>query len=282
VGTPYHPPDFESYYREFTSVLPFCTEVAALSPALAEMCRRKLPRTNAVCVLPVLMDEQANGHHPHKRARGEVTFGFAARVEKLKGPMVLMEAFGAASREYPRMRLRLAGDGSQRREMSERSAALGVTDRYEYAGVYASPEERAAFMRSLDVFVMPSFTEGTPNSIIEAMAHGLPVIASDVGGIPDLLDEDSGIIVPPGDGAALAGALVRLARDAELRTRMGRAARARYQRLFSPQAVLPIFLGTYRRLAGGNGEGAHAPANGHGHPWAGKHTTRFRIATGGE
>ncbi|HZT58152.1 MAG TPA: glycosyltransferase family 4 protein, partial [Pyrinomonadaceae bacterium] len=268
VGTPYHPPDFESYYREFTSVLPFCSEVAALSPALAEMCRQTLPRTNAVCVLPASVDEQANGHHPRGRADGEVAFGFAARVEKLKGPMVLMEAFGAASRECPRIRLVLAGDGPQRREMSERAGALGVADRYEYAGVYSRPEERAAFMRGLDVFVMPSFTEGTPNSIIEAMAHGLPVIASDVGGIPDVLDEDSGVIVPPGDHAALAEALVRLARDARLRERMGKAARARYQRLFSPKAVLPVFLGTYRRLAGGKGEAAHATPNGHEHPWA--------------
>lgn len=273
VGTPYHPPDFESYYREFTSVLPFCSEVAALSPALAEMCREKLPRTNSVCVLPVVMDEQANGHGPRTRAGGDVTFGFAARVEKLKGPTVLMEAFGAAAREFPRVRLRLAGEGSQRREMSARAAALGVADRYEYVGVYSRPEERAAFMRGLDVFVMPSFTEGTPNSVIEAMAHGLPVVASDVGGIPDVLDADSGIAVPPGDPAALADALLRLARDPELRARMGKAARERYRRLFSPKAVLPVFLGTYHRLAGGNGVGdaSSAAVNGHEHPWAGAH-----------
>ena len=265
VGTPYHPPDFESYYREFTSVLPFCSEVAALSPALAEMCREKLPKTNAVCVIPVVMDEQANGHHPHAGADKEVTFGFAA---KLKGPTVLMEAFGAAWRESPRIRLRLAVDGSQRREMRARAESLGVADRYEYVGVYSRPEERAAFMRSVDVFVMPSFTEGTPNSIIEAMAHGRAVIASDVGGIPDVLDEESGILVPPGDSGALAAALVRLARDAGLRARMGKAARARYQSLFSPKAVLPVLLDTYHRVAGRNGAGA-SNSNGHErHPWA--------------
>ena len=269
VGTPYHPPDFESYYREFTSVLPFCAEVAALSPALAEMCREKLPKKNAVCVLPVVMDEQTNGHGPRARVGADVTFGFAARVEKLKGPTVLMEAFGSAAREFPRVRLRLAGEGSQRRVLEARAATLGVADRYDYVGVYSRPEERAAFMRSLDVFVMPSFTEGTPNSVIEAMAHGLPVIASDVGGIPDVLDADSGILVPPGDAHALAGALLRLARDAGLRARMGEAARARYLRLFSPKAVLPIFLGTYRRVAGRNGAGAQSSAGEHEHPWAG-------------
>lgn len=270
VGTPYHPPDFESYYREFTTVLPFCSEVAALSPALAEMCRQKLPMTSAVCVLPVMMEERANGQAPRAREGSEVVFGFAARVEKLKGPAVLMEAFGAASREFPRVRLRLAGEGSQRREVEARAAALGVADRYDYVGVYSRPEERAAFMRGLDVFVMPSFTEGTPNSVIEAMAYGLPVVASDVGGIPDVLDTDSGVLVPPGDAAALAEALLRLARDADLRARMGKAARARFLRLFSPSAVLPVFLGTYHRVARGNGVGGsdRAAGSGHQHPWA--------------
>src|SRR5438270_4505629 len=188
----YYPSTDDPYYREFTSVLPFCSEVAALSPALAEMCRERLPKTNAVCVLPVVMGEQPNGRGPHAGASAEVTFGFAARVERLKGPLVLLEAFAAACREFPHIRLRLAGDGSQRREMSTRAAALGLADRYDYVGVYSRPEERAAFMRGIDVFVMPSFTEGTPNSIIEAMAHGLPVIASRVGGIPDVLDADSG------------------------------------------------------------------------------------------
>jgi glycosyltransferase involved in cell wall biosynthesis len=269
VGTPYHPPDFEAYYREFTSVLPYCSEVAALSPALAEMCRDKLPKTNAVCVIPVVMGEQTNGHRPRAGAEKEVTFGFAARVEKLKGPTVLMEAFGSACRESPHMRLKLAGDGSQRREMQARAEALGVADRYEYAGVYSRPEERAAFMRSVDVFVMPSFTEGTPNSIIEAMAHGKAIIASNVGGIPDVVDADSGILVPPGDSDALAGALLRLAQDDALRARMGKAARARYQSLFSPKAVLPVLVATYRRVAGVNGAPAASNGDGHErHPWA--------------
>jgi glycosyltransferase involved in cell wall biosynthesis len=152
--------------------------------------------------------------------------------------------------------------------MSARAASLGVAARYDYVGVYSRPEERAAFMRGIDVFVMPSFTEGTPNSIIEAMAHGLPVIASNVGGIPDVLDADSGVLVPPGDARALAEALVRLARDAGLRARMGKAARARYRHLFSPKAVLPVFLGTYQRVVGRNGAAAAAGGNGHEHPWA--------------
>jgi glycosyltransferase involved in cell wall biosynthesis len=105
-------------------------------------------------------------------------------------------------------------------------------------------------MRSLDVFVLPSLAEGTPNSVVEAMAHGLPVIATKVGGIPDLLSPDSGILIPPGDATALGLAMRRLALDPALRASMGLAARERYLKQFSPDPVLLVLLNTYRRLAG--------------------------------
>jgi glycosyltransferase involved in cell wall biosynthesis len=122
-------------------------------------------------------------------------------------------------------------------------------------------------MQGLDVFVAPSFTEGTPNSIIEAMAHGLPIIASEVGGIPDMIDSESGILVPPGDADALSRAIIRLAEDDLLRSRMGKAARERYQRLFSPEAVLPVLLETYQRVSGHTSAPSFIKSNGHRHPW---------------
>ncbi len=122
-------------------------------------------------------------------------------------------------------------------------------------------------MHKLDVFVMPSFTEGTPNSIIEAMANGKPIIASAVGGIPDMIDIESGILVPPGDAAALTEAMLLLAQNPERRARMGKAARKRYQQLFSPTAVVPLMLETYSRVVAANGS-ANGHTNGHNnHPW---------------
>jgi glycosyltransferase involved in cell wall biosynthesis len=96
------------------------------------------------------------------------------------------------------------------------------------------------------------------------MAHGLPIITTDVGGSPDLLTPDAGILIPPGDSAALADAMQRLALDPALRKRMGQAARDRYLKLFAPNAVLSMLLGTYSRVAGRNG---HEVRNGR-HPWA--------------
>jgi glycosyltransferase involved in cell wall biosynthesis len=269
LGIPYHPPDFESYYQQFTSVLPLCSEVAALSPKLIEHCREKLPAFRSLSILPIMSDEFVNGRKPNQPAADKITFGFAARMEELKGPMVLMEAFAVAHQRCGDICLNIAGDGSQRQKIAARAKALNVASRYRYHGVYTHPEECRAFMESLDVFVMPSFTEGTPNSVVEAMACGKPIIASDVGGIPDMIGDESGILVPAGDSNALAEAMLRLAQDPELRRTMGSAAKDRYQKLFSPRVVVPLMVETYRRITqDGHYVAATVSGNGHLHPWA--------------
>jgi glycosyltransferase involved in cell wall biosynthesis len=126
--------------------------------------------------------------------------------------------------------------------------ALELDNCCDFVGHYTSSEGRSAFFQSLDLFVLPSFAEGTPNSVIEAMAAGLPVIATRIGGLPDLVTDQTGILVDPGNGDALARAMQRLAADRALRERMGRAARRRYESLFSSEAVMPLLLRTYRQL----------------------------------
>src|SRR6267142_5088843 len=138
--------------------------------------------------------------------------------------MVLVEAFGATYDRIQNVCLKIAGDGSQREMVAARARSLHFSDKYQYYGIYTRPEERETFMHDLDVFVMPSFTEGTPNSIIEAMANGKPIIASAVGGIPDMIDSESGILVPAGDAPALAKAMILLAQNPEQRKKFGRAA----------------------------------------------------------
>jgi glycosyltransferase involved in cell wall biosynthesis len=251
-----------------------CAEVAALSPRLADECRRKLPFSPSLTVLPIMTDDvvydySANGHS-QRNGHSRITFGFAARLEALKGPLTLIDAF-AASRASVDASLAIAGTGTQQRRILSRSQKLGIAAHCRFPRVYNGPDEKSEFMRSVDVFVLPSLTEGTPNSIVEAMAHGLPVIASNVGGIPDVLTPETGILVPPGDIDALTEAMVRLARDEQLRRRMGKAAKARYEKFFSPQAVLPLMLSTYGRIARTNGNGhvpTQAPSGRTAHPWA--------------
>ncbi|HLL77060.1 MAG TPA: glycosyltransferase [Pyrinomonadaceae bacterium] len=249
VGTPFDPPEYEAYYEQFTTVLPLCAEVSALSPLLAQKCRERLLLAQDVSVLPIMADDLRGGANGRRARADEINVGFASRIEHLKGALVLLEAFAAAARADRRLRLRIAGEGSLRQKVWERARELGVANVCEFTGVYTRPEQRKSFMEGLDVFVLPSLAEGTPNAIVEAMSHGLPVIASAVGGVPDVVTREVGLLVPPGDVAALAAALARLAADARERASMGEQAAQRYEELFSPRAVMPILLDTYRRIA---------------------------------
>ena len=267
LGIPYHPPDFEAYYAQFASVLPLCSKIAVLSPKLFDHCREVLANPSALCILPIMSEEPRNGHEPRHSQKDSVTFGFAARMEHLKGTMVLMDAFAEVHRQNAAVHLNIAGDGSQRHQLAGRAKALNVASRYRYHGVYTHPEDCRAFMESLDVFVMPSFSEGTPNSIVEAMACGKPIIASEVGGIPDMIGDDAGICVPAGDAKALAAEMLRLARDNDLREQMGLAARERYEKFFSPKVVLPLLTGIYRMVARNGKVSELDEAKTPAHPW---------------
>jgi glycosyltransferase involved in cell wall biosynthesis len=267
LGTPQHLPELEIPYRNFSKVLPLCSHLAALSPRLAKQWEDKLIPSNPISVLPLLIEDNGRVVGPERRSRAGITFGFAARLEKGKGPLILIAAFAQVRTKLSNTSLHIAGAGPQEQAVRMRAAELGVLDACELRGAYTAPREKHAFMQGLDVFILPTLAEGTPNSIIEAMANGLPVIASAVGGVPDLITRDSGILVPPEDPTALANAMLRLASDRELRIRMGRAARARYEELFSPAVIVPMLIDTYRRAAtkSSNGNGNHTQAS--SHPW---------------
>jgi glycosyltransferase involved in cell wall biosynthesis len=252
VGIPFHPPGFEDVYERFVSVLPLCSQVAVLSPALALEVGRVLPQVGPARVLP-LISQDHNGKPSPKRNSEVVTFGFSGRLEHLKGPIRLLEGFSIAHETTPNIALRIAGEGSQRQEFITLSRRLGLEQKCELVGVYATLQERAEFMAGIDVFVLPSLTEGTPNVIIEAMAHAKPTIAGYVGGMPDLVTEEVGLLVRPDDVKELGAAMVRLANDANLRQTMGLASRRRYEELFTPRVVLPMLMNFYNDIVEGDG-----------------------------
>ena len=269
MGTPFYLPPLEPYYRRLEKVLPLCSEVAALSPTLAQQWSERFPFLSTVSVLPLITEDSEmlnvsaalapNGKH-------ETIFGYAARIETGKGPFVLAEALARLRRERNDVHVRLAGTGPAVQEVKARVRQLQLDGSWEFVGSYDGTVGCSAFMRTLDVFVLPSFAEGTSKSVIEAMSHGLPIITTNVGGSPDLLTPSAGILVPPGDSSALADAMQFLASDPALRKRMGQAARDRYLQLFAPDAVLSMLVGTYSRLTSTNGHEGNS-SNGK-HPWA--------------
>ena len=267
LGNAKHLPMLNGYYQQLKKVLPLCTEVAALSPRLADEWAIRFPFLRAISVVPIIA-EQSKAFNLFARGRGNprVVFGFAARVEEGKGPLVLLDALTQVNRQRSLAVVRIAGTGEQLAEVKARARSLALDGTCEFVGFYSEPLGRGAFMNSIDVLVLPSFAEGTPNSIVEAMAHGIPIIASAVGGIADMIGDDAGVLVPPGDVNALAAAMLRLTLDREAREQMAKKAKERYRKLFATDAVLPLLMDTYARLTAN----AAAPAfnqNGH-HPWA--------------
>jgi glycosyltransferase involved in cell wall biosynthesis len=151
---------------------------------------------------------------------------YAGRLSPEKGIRDLVEAAVG-------LNLVVAGDGPLRELVPD---ALGLVPHDELERLYA----RAA------IVVLPSYREGLPLAVIEAMAHGRPVVATAVGGIPDLVvDGETGLLVPPGDPKALRAALDRLLGDAELRRRMGQAGRKRIIELCSIETVAEATLAAY-------------------------------------
>lgn len=272
VGIPFHPPGFEDVYQRFLSVLPLCADVAVLSPSLAQEFCGVSSRLAPAKVLPLISLDH-NCEAKLRPAPEVTTFGFAARLEHLKGPLRLLDAFRIAHQTHPQIELTIAGEGSQLPEFVARTHRLGLESKCRLVGIYKTLKERSEFMNSFDVFVLPSLTEGTPNAIIEAMAHGKPIISSAVGGVPDLVTTDVGILVPPDDIQALAAAMTRMSAGIDMRRRMGAAARLKYEQHFTPEMVLPVLWHFYDRVVRKHSTTYRAAGNGHGrqseflHPW---------------
>lgn len=163
------------------------------------------------------------------------------RLGRRKGSFDLLEALARLPVDIrSRMRVVLAGDGAVA-EVRRASVQLGVADVVELPG-WVDETTRDTLLDAAHAFVLPSYDEGLPMALLEAMARALPVVATPVGGIPELVTHDvDGLLIPPGDPVALAGALASLSRSPELRDRLGNAARARVQ---------PLGVAAYReRLA---------------------------------
>lgn len=162
---------------------------------------------------------------------GPVTVGTVAHLSAEKGLEHLVDAASLIPDAIPRMRFVIVGDGQCRGELEQRVRLRGLEQIFHFAGFRDQPRE---YFRSFDVFALPSLSEGLSSSILTAMATSLPVVATNVGGIPELVrDGENGILVPPADPVALARAIQQLAADPAERARMGRAGRARLEQYFT-------------------------------------------------
>ena len=152
---------------------------------------------------------------------------FVGRLAAVKGVPVLLEALSFLKGELPRLRVTLIGDGPERARLEQDAADLGLRDVVDFAG-YRSQSEVARALKVTDALVLPSFAEGVPVVLMEAMAAGRPVITTGVAGVSELVEHGkSGFLVPPGDAQRLAQAIRAVLADPDRRIEMGRTGRTR-------------------------------------------------------
>ncbi len=179
--------------------------------------------------------------------KGTIVVGTVGRMQTVKDQITLVNAFLHLIRTDPeareRLRLVIIGDGPLREDSQKLLLAAGGD------GLAWLPGERAdvpEIMRSMDLFVLPSIAEGISNTILEAMASGLPVIATNVGGNPELVvDGQTGVLVPPSNPVAMADAIQCYLQDPAKLARHGKAGRKRAEEQFSIEAMVSGYLRVY-------------------------------------
>ena len=178
-----------------------------------------------------------------ERPPGTATIVSVGRLKAPKDFGTLVDALSRVTIEY---RAVVVGDGPDRQSVESAIEAAGLRDRVELLGERS--DVRSVLSRA-DLFVLSSRSEAMPMSVLEAMAEGLPVVASAVGGVPEVVvDEETGLLVPPGDAAALASAIERLLDDRELRVALGARGLERARTTFSLERFRADHLRAYRAL----------------------------------
>ncbi len=227
--------------------------LARISSAIIAVSRQTAERNSRLAGIPlerfavipnaVDLDEFRPGERGAARAElgldaEEFVVGFVGRLHSVKNLDVLLRAAAEASEAVPRLRLLLVGDGPEREKLEALAAGLGVSERTTFLGERGDLPD---IYPAMDALCVVSKSEGCSRVLLEAAACALPLVVTPVGHAPDMLAEgESGLFVPAGDAPALAAALARLAGDAGLREKLGRAAR---------EAVRPLGMVAYvRRL----------------------------------
>lgn len=229
--------DFVSYHLA-DAVLANSSEVARTVHLVERVARDRIH------VVPNFVDDDAFSVRTARESQRsrfgygetELVFGIVAQLRAEKNHRTLLRVFQSLTKRHPHIRLLIVGDGPEREDIEALITELKLDQSVHMTG-HLSEAWRA--FAAVDVAVLPSQHEGFPNSVIEAMAAGLPVVATAVGGIPDAItDGVSGILIPRDSASALREALERLVEDSEFRVRAGTAAFADAQKRYGAGSVI--------------------------------------------
>ena len=258
IGTHHLDPDrriFHQWAPEFVTSLCLDKAIAVSEGTRSSWAKRFGVDARRLCVIPngVGVPELGrSGSREDARARLGLPAGsgpvavVVGRLEEQKGHRFLFEAFADVIRLVPDARLIVVGDGSLRAELEGQVRTLSLQDRVSFLGHCT---EIQSVLDAADVFVLPSLWEAMPFAALEAMASALPVVATDVGGVSELIcDGANGYLVPPADAAALAARLGRVLASPDERRKMGNAGRSQVERHFTLRSMIDRTQHVYQRL----------------------------------
>lgn len=232
------------------------TAVLANSPAVARLVVDEGVRSARVVTVPNFLEDEAFAllEAPQRALARQrlgvpdeaLVIGVVAQLRPVKSLETLVAAMARLVPRFPSLHLVLVGDGPSRTRLASDAQALGIAGRVHFPGRL---ENRPNLHQLFDVSVLCSVYEGFPNTLVEAMAVGTPIVATRTGGVPDAVrHEENGLLVPPRDPARLADAIAALLTDAERRRAFGEAGRRRATAEFHVSHVLPQLEQMYERL----------------------------------
>jgi glycosyltransferase involved in cell wall biosynthesis len=239
------------YLRLETPILRRFDGVVAVSDQIAaELKARGLPVGRVRVVFNGIADPKARRAAPPPGVHAAPFRPCILSVSRLvpgKNIGLVMDAVAALRAEYPDVGLVVAGDGPLLGALQARAASLGLAESVRFPGFVP---DVGPLYGSCDAFVLVSRTEGMPIAVLEAMAWGIPVVASRVGGIPVMLDDGSdALIVEADDASGLREALRRILGDARLRSTLARSARERFERYFTAERMAQAYVQFYDEVA---------------------------------
>jgi len=235
----------------------FSNRLVTISPRLRdEIAGYGVADATKFAVVPLGLRLAPHGNHPRRtgafrRAMGisedALLIGAVGRLVPIKNLGLLLEAARLARQDAANLHVIFVGDGELRQELADKASALGLDDAVTFAGWQ---DDLPAVYADLDATIITSHNEGTPACLIEAMASGCPVIATAVGGIPDMITAHvTGLLTPPGDANELARAIVTLVKEPEQARHMADQARGEALARYDEQRLVTDMERLYRELA---------------------------------
>lgn len=235
----------------YASVSNRADHVICVSEAIREDLTQLGVRTGiSVITPPIDLRESAKYAKARENCPGEpqkdITIGIVGRLSEEKRHADLLEAFSLLLEKYSEISLLIVGEGPLRPRLEAQARHLEISHRVSFAGFQ---KDVFRYLSLMDIFALPSRTEGTPLAAMEAMAYGLPVVASRVGGIPEIVDDQvTGILFDAGNVAQLSRALAQLIEDPEKRRVFGENGKNKAYRSFSPDAFIESHYRLYLTL----------------------------------